>query len=426
MLNVATAPRFLPKAVVRVNPCQTAGMAKTERTALDGATLLAQAQDVLPDVVDLRRRIHAEPEVGLDLPKTQAKILDALADLDLEISTGSDSSMVVATLKGGAEGPTLLLRGDMDALPMPEDTGLSFASTTPNTMHACGHDAHVAMLVGAAKILTSQRADLAGNVKFFFQPGEEGYFGAKYAIAEGLLENPTVDGAFALHIAPNIPSGVVASKGGALMAAADEVAIRVVGRGGHASAPFSAADPVPVACEIVIALQTMITRTVDIFDPGVLTIASIQGGTAYNVIPEDVRLLGTLRTVSEKTRSAILASITRVVDGIAAAHGCEAEISIKQGYPVTVNDSGFAEMVLEVLGDTITETMVMPAPIMGAEDWSYVLAQVPGAMAFIGVCPPGLEADTAPACHSNRMLLDEDAMAIGVASHVAVARRYLS
>ncbi len=396
------------------------------RTALDGDAILGEARDLLSEVVDLRRRIHAEPEIGLQLPKTQAKILEALAELDLEITTGDQTSMVVATLKGSSEGPTLLLRGDMDALPMPEDTGLDFASTAPGRMHACGHDAHVAMLVGAAQLLAAHQPELQGNVKFFFQPGEEGYFGAKYAIDEGVLEEPKVDGAFALHISPNLPSGMISTRAGAMLASADEVAIKVTGRGGHASSPFLAADPVPVACEIVIALQTMMTRTVDIFDPGVLTVASIQGGTAYNVIPEEVALLGTLRTVSESTRDAIHDSIVRVAEGVAAAHDCTVEVTIDRGYPVTVNDKDFVDNTLEVLDGVITETLRMPAPVMGAEDWSYVLQEVPGCMAFLGVCPPELDARVAPACHSNRMTLDEDALAIGVASHAAVALSYLT
>ncbi len=398
----------------------------TERTALDGSILLAEASDLLPDVVDLRRRIHAEPEIGLDLPKTQEKILASLADLDLEITTGKETSMIVATLRGSSEGPTLLLRGDMDALPMPEDTGLPFASDYPGVMHACGHDAHVAMLAGAAHLLAARRDELKGNVKFFFQPGEEGYHGAEFAIKEGLLESPKVDGAFALHIAPNLTSGELATKPGPMLAAADEIAIRVVGAGGHASMPHDAVDPVPVACEIVLALQSHVTRTVDVFVPAVLTIASIHGGTAYNVIPEDVNLLGTLRTVSAETRESLHASIERVAQGVGAAHGCTVEVTIRKGYPPTINDPEFTAMAAGVLEETIGTTHLMDSPIMAAEDWSYILQKVPGCMVTIGVCPPNVNPDVAPACHSNHMVLDEDAMAIGIASHAAIALSYLS
>ncbi|MEM7273771.1 MAG: M20 family metallopeptidase [Actinomycetota bacterium] len=394
---------------------------------LDSAQLLAEARELLPEVVELRRRIHTEPEIGLDLPLTQTKVLDALADLDVRIETGTGLSSVVATMTGDADGPTLLLRGDMDALPMPEDTDEPFASVHPGAMHACGHDSHVAMLVGAARLLNARRPELRGTIKFFFQPGEEGYHGARFAIEEGLLENPSVDAAFAIHITPNRRAGTLATRPGAMMAAADELFIEVTGQGGHASAPHGATDPIPVACEIVTALQSHITRTVDVFKPAVLTVASIAAGTTTNVIPESARMSGTLRTVDEKTRAKVHEGIVQVAAGIAAAHGCEAEVEIKKGYPVTVNDPGFANFTLDVLGELVGDrnTALMDAPVMGAEDWSYVLQQVPGAMAFLGVCPDGSDPRAAHACHSNRMRMDEEAMAVGVAAHAAIALSYL-
>ncbi len=397
------------------------------RLALDSARLLAEARELLPDTVELRRLIHSEPEIGLDLPMTQAKVIDALQDLDLHIETGTGLSSVVATLIGDADGPTLLLRGDMDALPMPEDSGEPFASKHDGAMHACGHDSHVAMLVGAARLLHARRSDLRGSIKFFFQPGEEGYHGARYSIEEGLLESPTVDAAFAIHITPNRPAGTLATKPGAMMAAADEVFITVKGKGGHASAPHGATDPIPVACEIVTALQTYITRSVNAFKPAVLTVAKIEAGTTTNVIPESARMAGTLRTVDEKTRAAVHDGIAQVASGIAAAHGCEAEVEIDHGYPVTVNDPEFAAFSLDVLGELVGQKNVatMDAPVMGAEDWSYVLQQVPGAMAFLGVCPDGQQPRTAHACHSNRMTLDEEAMSVGIAAHAAIALSYL-
>lgn len=398
------------------------------RVGFDATDLHAEAQDGLSETIDLRRAIHAEPELGLELPQTQAKILAALSDLDLEIATGTAQSSIVATLKGGAEGPTILLRGDMDALPMPEDTGLDFASTIENRMHACGHDAHVSMLVGAAKILVKHQAELRGNVKFFFQPGEEGYGGAAVAIEEGLLEDGTVEAGFALHIDPLRRSGTFWTRPGALLASADEIYIEVRGKGGHASAPHGATDPVTTAAAIITELQTMVTRTVDVFKPAVLTITTFHAGTTTNVIPEKAELTGTLRTVSESTREAMHESIERVVAGIAAAHGCEADLRIKLGYPVTVNDGPFVDFAVGVLGDLVGEdnVVVEPNPIMGAEDWSYILQQIPGAMAFLGVRPPELTSKTATACHSNRMMLDEEAMATGSAAYAAIALSYLS
>lgn len=397
------------------------------RAAIDPAALLAEARELLPDTVQLRRLIHREPELGLDLPLTQAKILDALADLDLEVVTGSSLSSVVATLTGEGDGPTILLRGDMDALPMPEDSGEPFASEHEGVMHACGHDSHVAMLVGAARLLHARRSELRGSVKFFFQPGEEGHHGARYAIEEGLLTDPEVDAGFALHIIPNRRSGTFATRPGPLMAAADVIKVTITGQGGHASMPFGAIDPVPVACEIVGALQTLITRTVDAFKPAVLTVASIHAGTTNNVIPERAELLGTLRTVDEKTRAEVHEGIERVATGIAGAHRCGAEVEITKGYPVTVNDAEFTGFATDVLRDLVgaSNVTIMDAPIMGAEDWSYVLQQVPGAMVYLGVCPEGETPHSAHACHSNRMRLDEEAMAAGIAAHAAVALSYL-
>ncbi len=397
------------------------------QVGFDSARLLADARELLPDVIELRRKIHVEPEIGLDLPLTQAKIINAIGDLDLVVETGSALSSVVATLTGDGDGPTLLLRGDMDALAMPEDSGEAFASNHEGAMHACGHDAHVAMLAGAARLLHARRADLRGSIKFFFQPGEEGHHGARHSIEEGLLENPTVDAAFAIHITPNRRSGTLATRSGPLMAAADEVFIAVTGQGGHASMPHGAIDPIPVACEIVTALQSHITRSVDAFKPAVLTVARISAGTTTNVIPERAELAGTLRTVDERTRDEVHRGIEQVATGIAAAHGCGATVEIKKGYPVTVNHDGFAAFTLDVFGDLLGQGSVstMRAPVMGAEDWSYVLQQVPGSMAFLGVCPDGEDPHAAHACHSNRMRLDEDAMVVGIAAHAAVALSYL-
>ena len=388
--------------------------------------LIGPARDLLPGVVDLRRSLHRHPELGLDLPHTQAAVVDALEGLGLQVSVGDGLSSVVADLEGGAPGPTILLRGDMDALPMPEDTGLDFASELPGVMHACGHDAHTAMLVGAARLLSGVRDQLAGRVRFMFQPGEEGSGGAALMIDQGVLDG--VDAAFALHVAPNVPSGIVAWKPGPAMASADVIEVRVTGRGGHASTPHWAADPVPAACEIVLGLQSMVTRTVDVFDPAVLTVAKIRAGTTDNVIPEHAELTGTLRAVSERTRHAVWERISTVADGIAAAHGCEAEVQIVEGYPVTVNDSGFAAFAASVVDATFGpgHSYEMPSPVMGAEDFSYVLQEVPGAMLFLGVCPPEHpEPFAAPACHSNRMVLHEGAMADGIALHAAVAMAYL-
>jgi len=385
------------------------------------------AQTVQPETIALRRAIHAEPELGIQTPKTIAKVRAALAGLPLEWKTGSSTTGAVAVLRGARPGRTVLLRGDMDALPMSEDTDLPFKSTIAGKMHACGHDTHTAMLASAARLLAAKRDSLAGTVLFMFQPGEEGWYGAKLMMEDGLLENPAPEAAFALHIMPNAPAGALGSKAGPLLASSDELSIRIVGKGGHASMPHDTIDPIPVACEIVTALQVFVTRRINVFDPAVITIGKIEAGSTDNVIPESAYLLGTVRTVSEASRDAVHAGIARIASNIAAAHDCEAEVKIDRGFPVTVNDAravAFAEQTITNLFGA-QSWITMKAPLMGAEDFSYVLQKVPGAMMFLGVCPPGREWHSACPCHSNKMVLDEAMMARGVAAHCAIAERFL-
>jgi amidohydrolase len=396
--------------------------------SFEAAALLDQAAGVLPEVIELRRRIHRHPELGLQLPLTQQAVLDALGDLPVSIRTGTAVTSVVADLTGGAgDGPTILLRADMDALPMPEATGVEYASEVDGSMHACGHDAHTAMLAGAARVLTARRDEFAGTVRFMFQPGEEGFHGARFMIEEGVLEEPHVDAVFALHVTPNAPSGVISTRGGPIMAAPDVIDIRVRGKGGHASSPYLANDPMPVAAEIVTALQVFATRRIDTFDPVVITITMIRAGTTNNVIPEEVLMQGTLRSVSERSRKLALQGIERVVHHIAAAHEMEATFDHVEGYPVTVNDHEFVRftegVAKRLLGDE--GYFEMPAPVMGAEDFSYLLQARQGAFAFLGVCPSDHKPPEAHACHSNRMTIDESALRNGIGFHCATALAFL-
>jgi amidohydrolase len=387
--------------------------------------LLAAAVDLQPETIALRRMLHRRPEVGLSLPETQAAILTAIDRLPLTVTKGRQASSVVGVLEGGRPGPTVLLRGDMDALPMPEDTGLDFASEVPGVMHACGHDTHVAMLVSAAKMLSARQADLAGRVVFMWQPGEEGYGGAPIMLDEGVLEaaGPAVESAYALHITTQQPAGVVAIRPGPAMASSDTVKITVTGRGGHASNPTAGLDPIPVAAAIVQAIQVMITREVNVFDPAVVTIAKITAGTTDNVIPERAEMLGTMRALSEETRAAVKEKLHRLATSVAAGYGASAEVRIEEGYPVTVNADAAVDLVhstaLALVGPD--RALLSKDPIMGAEDFSYVLQRVSGAMTWLGACPPGQDPQTAPSNHSNRVVFDEDAMAVGVATHVATA-----
>jgi hippurate hydrolase len=365
--------------------------------------------------------------LGLDLPRTTAKVKAALAGLPLEIREGPSTSGVLAILRGPANGRTVLLRGDMDALPLVEDTNLEFSSQNEGAMHACGHDTHVAMLAGAAKALSARRDQLAGTVMFMFQPGEEGHHGARFMLDDGLID-PIPDAAFALHISPNMPTGVFAGRTGPLLASSDKLRIKVIGKGGHASMPQDALDPIPIACEIVTALQVMNTRRIGVVDPAVITIARIEAGTTDNIIPEYARLWGTLRTHSERVRVTAQEHIRRVAENIAAAYGATAEVEIEQGFPVTVCDGRVTELAERTARALYGEGgwITMTHPMMGAEDFSYLLQRAPGAMAFLGAAPEGGDFRTCCALHSNRMVLDESVMARGIAMHCAMAEAMLS
>ena len=388
--------------------------------------------DLLDDVVALRRAIHADPEVGLHCPRTTEKAKAALAGLPLEIHDSASTTGFVAILRGGRAGAgsnmrTVLLRGDMDALPMEEETGLAFASRNPGAMHACGHDAHTAMLVGAAKALSARRDELPGTVVFMFQPGEEGHHGARFMIDDGLLAKAAPDAAFALHISPNMAAGAVVSRAGPLLASAETVHAVIRGKGGHAAMPHDSIDPLPVACEIVLALQTHIARRIPVQDPAVLTITTLRAGTgAHNIIGDTAELLGTLRTLSEATRERMHAAFASLVTGIAQAHGATAEAWIDQGYPVTQNDPRAVALFEESAAAIGSDYVTMPAPMMGGEDFAYVLRDVPGAMAFLGVAPDGTDHRTNPPLHNTRMTIEEAVMAKGVALHCTVAERFLA
>ncbi|PRX44643.1 hippurate hydrolase [Prauserella shujinwangii] len=389
------------------------------------AGLFAEAEALQPRTIALRREIHRRPELGLRLPETQAAILRALDDLPLEVSTGTATTSVTAVLRGAKPGPAVLLRGDMDALPMTDDTGSEFASTVPGAMHACGHDTHVAMLASAARLLAARRDELAGSVVFMFQPGEEGFHGARHMIHEGVLDaaGERVERAFALHTYANAPSGQIGTRPGPILASADSFVVRVTGRGGHGSAPHHALDPVPAAAEMVGALQAMLTRRVSVFTPAVLSVTRITAGTTSNVIPETAELEGTIRTLSERTRALVRSELAQVCEGVGAAHGCRVVVDIEPGYPPTVNEAAEARRVLALTGEVLGERHAheMPDPVMGAEDFSYVLQRVPGAFAFLGACPPDTDPDQVAPNHSNRVRYDEAALASGVALYAAYA-----
>jgi amidohydrolase len=403
---------------------------------VQGVRTLELASAIGPDLIALRRRLHRIPELGLSLPLTQRAVLEALDGLDLEITLGESLSSVVAVLRGRAGEepvaggrPVVLLRGDMDALPVTEDLPLDFVSEHVGRMHACGHDLHVAGLVGAARILHELRDELEGDVVFMFQPGEEGPGGAKPMLDEGLLEaaGRRVDAAYALHVySSEHPLGTWFGRPGPLMAAADEVKVRVVGEGGHGSQPFRAKDPIPVACEIVVALQTLVTRQFDVFDPVVITVGKFVGGTKDNIIPDDAVFEATLRSLSEKARSEMAHKIELLATRLAEAHGLTVEFEYLPGYPVTVNDEGEYAFAKDTIVDLFGADRYVHQrdPEMGAEDFSFVGQEVPSAYVNLSACPAP-DFASAPDNHSPRADFDDSVVPDGAALLAELALRRL-
>ncbi|MGW5191461.1 M20 metallopeptidase family protein [Kribbella sp. NPDC004138] len=390
--------------------------------------LVAEGAERLAELVEVRRVLHREPEVGLILPRTQAVVMDALAGLPLEITTGTEVTSVVAVLRGGAPGPTVLLRGDMDALPVVEETGLEYAAENGN-MHACGHDLHTAGLIGAARLLSAQRDELHGNVVFMFQPGEEGLGGAGYMLREGLLE-ATGDkpiAAYALHVWSQAPKGTFQLRPGTIMASSNQLHITVRGKGGHGSMPDRTVDPVPVVAEIVLALQAYTTRRVNVFDPVVITVTQLEAGVAINVIPNTARLGATVRTLSEAMLEQLTRELPALAERIAAAHGCTVDARLDPQYPVTVNDAGRTAETTELLTDVFGADRVqrLENPLMGAEDFSMVLREVPGTFAMVGARPDDVTPEEAPSNHSSLVRFDDAVLADTSAALAHLATHHL-
>lgn len=396
-------------------------------------SLRDDAHELQGELAVLRRALHREPEIGLHLPRTQEKVLAALDGLPLEISTGTALSSVTAVLRGGAPGarpgPVVLLRGDMDGLPVTERTGAEYSSQVEGAMHACGHDLHTAGLVGAAQLLADRRESLAGDVVFMFQPGEEGWDGAGHMVEEGVLQaaGRPVDAAYGLHVSSSsYPTGVFTSRPGTLMAASAGLHVRVVGAGGHGSRPHSALDPVPAACEMVTALQTMVTRRFDVFDPVVVTVGTFHAGTRRNIIPDDAVFEATVRTFSPAAAERAAEVAVRLCQDIAAAHGLTAEVDFVPEYPVTVNHDAehdfLADTVREAFGEERFEPMA--DPITGSEDFSRVLDRVPGAFVFLGADATG-DPETAPTNHSPLAAFDDSVVSDGSALLAELAVRRL-
>lgn len=385
--------------------------------------------EILPGVVADRRHLHQHPELGFQEVKTSAFVADRLRALGVEdIRTGIAKTGVTGLIRGTrigpGEGKVVLVRADMDALPIEEENDVEYRSTVPGTMHACGHDAHTAMLLGTTRLLLDRRDRFAGTVKVLFQPAEEGGGGARVMIGEGVLENPKVDAAFGIHVAQEEPVGTVSVRPGPMMAAADRFTLVIKGKGGHGAQPHECIDPVAIGAQIVTVLQTIVSREVDPTEPAVVTVGAFLAGQAANVIPDTAELRGTVRSFNPAVRQQLATRIQELIRGIAGAMRAEVDIKYNFGYPPTVNDAAMTEFAQGVLSDVVGADNVLPAPLhMGAEDFSYFLEAVPGCFWFVGSRNPAK--GFVWGHHHPKFDIDEDAMAIGMETVANVVLRYL-
>ncbi len=390
----------------------------------------AAADDLFPDVVRLRRALHRHPELALEEHETARRVVEVLGALDgVKVQTGVYETGVVATLEGGRPGPTLLLRADMDALPIEEATGLDFASENAGVMHACGHDAHTASLLGAAQILHRHRDRLHGHVRFLFQPSEERLpGGAKFMIEEGALDDnaasPAPEAVFGQHVRPDLPAGTIGVRPGMFMASADELYVTVRGEGGHAAAPHRlAADPTLVAAHVVVALQSIVSRHRPPDVPSVLTIGKLAADGATNVIPDTARMEGTFRAMDEDWRFRAHDLIRRTAEHTARAHGATAEVEIRVGYPALYNHEGPTRLVREAAAEYVGATNTVDlGPWFAGEDFAYFLQERPGTFYALGV--RNEERGIVHDLHTPRFTVDEEALRTGAGFMAYLAWRY--
>jgi len=389
---------------------------------MNSVEVLRRARQLTGDLVAWRRRLHRWPELGFEEVRTARFVAETLREWGWRVRERVGITGVTA--EHGSGGPLVALRADMDALPVQEETGLPYASERPGLMHACGHDAHVSMLLGAARLLTD--TPLRGTVRLLFQPSEEsadseGLSGAARMIADGAMQG--VGAVFGLHVLTDLPSGVVGVRSGAIQAAADSVHLSVRGRGAHAAQPHRGRDPIYISAQVVTALQSIVARAVDPLEPAVLTLGTIHGGTRGNIIPESVEISGTVRTLAEEVRAQLHAELTRIATGVAEALGGHCEVGIRRGYPVTVNDAELTSLVEDVAREMLgSEAVRQVAPSMGAEDFSLLASRSRGCFFRLGVTPAGTEPTRG---HSSTFACDEAALPVGAAMLAACALSYL-
>ena len=377
--------------------------------------ILAIAKAISQEIIEIRRALHRRPELGNEERETAALVAAKLVQMGLEVRTGVAGTGVVAVLDSGCSGPVVALRADMDALPVIEETGLPFASEKPGLMHACGHDAHMAMVIGAARVLTEVKSALKGKVKFIFQPCEERPpGGAEAMIRAGVLEEPVVDAIFGLHVDPHLPVGLLVYKKGISMAGVQDFTLTVTGVSGHGASPQLTVDAVVVAAQLILALQTVVSRMSNPVDPVVLTVGMIEGGRANNIIADKVVLKGTIRALNLGTLNILASKIGQIASGVTAAAGAGYELQFTPGYPPLINDTRLLELVRQAVDEELGPGKVLRAaqPAMGSEDFAFFAQHVPGVFWHLGANSGGAEA---PPWHHPRFDLDEKALPIGAA-----------
>ncbi|MBT2593888.1 M20 family metallopeptidase [Arthrobacter sp. ISL-72] len=394
-------------------------------------SIAADAKELQGEIARFRHELHREPEIGLDLPRTQEKVLKELDGLPYEITLGESTTSVTAVLRGGAphassRKPAVLLRADMDGLPVQERTGVDYTSRIDGAMHACGHDLHTSMLAGAARLLAERQDQLAGDVVLMFQPGEEGFDGASHMIREGVLDaaGRRVDAAYAMHVFSALePYAQFCTKPGVMLSASDGLFVTVLGAGGHGSAPHSAKDPVTAVAEMVTALQVMITRQFNMFDPVVLTVGLLQAGTKRNVIPESARFEATIRTFSDESRERMMTAIPVLLKGIAAAHGLEVDVDYRSEYPLSVTDEDETHTAEKTIRNLFGDSRLTrwATPLSGSEDFSRVMAEVPGTFIGLSAVAPGADHTSTPFNHSPYATFDDGVLSDGAALYAELA-----
>ncbi len=393
---------------------------------MTASTTLQDAQGIAAWIIDLRRRLHRIPELKYEEVQTSALVRTTLDELGIPYVSGIAETGVVATV-GPKTGPCVALRADMDALPIEEAVPSDFRSTHPGKMHACGHDCHTAMLLGAAKLLKQREASLPGPVKLIFQPAEEGGAGAERMCQAGVLESPRVQRIFGLHVWSLLPTGTIGGREGTLLAAAGELDIIIRGQGGHAAMPHLARDPVTAAAQVILSLQTIVSRELDPLNSGVISITMVHAGTAYNVIPEEVQLHGTIRSLTMKGLKQMQQRVTEVATNVATAQRCTAEVTFPgNDYPPTDNDPHAWKLSQQIGADLVGASAVTTInPVMGGEDFAYYVQNgVPGCFVALGIRNETL--GSVHSVHTPQFFVDEAALPLGTAMHVEFATRSLA